>query len=516
MRSWREAQGRYQAKLKEEHIVASTTVLLRDGKVIEADNFGVGDIVAKRPTDLKSIYHWGSVTKTFTSIAILQLRDKGLLKLDDPVVRYVPNFAQVHDSFGKIETITLRDLLTHSAGLRNVSWPWNAGKAWEPFEPPAYAQLEAMFPYTEIEFKPGSKYSYSNLGYAILGEVIEAVSHEPYVGYVDKHIFKPLKMYDSYFNLTPDHLKAFRVQSYAVTDAGALVDQGGDFDTGATVANGGLNAPVGDMIAYVRFLSGAGSEDEYRFVLSRDEHRGPAHQDPALGRRGGGRDLSRPGFPHRRDRNAAIFRSWRVPAAVSHHDHGQPGKPHGLSSRGEHDRPARPQHRDRHHRRHGDPEDLRAWAGREVKMRRNIFAAIAAAGSAPCDGKLRPSPTHRLSPDDLKQVDAIVGSRKMILFGEDAHRLPSIQRAVAQTFRHLVETKHVRLLVFESAWGVEDVLSDFMASDRTTFSGREPFFLNAFASPETAGLLVWIRDWNRAHPEGQSADRRVSARTTRD
>ena len=50
---WREAQGRYQAKLKEEHIVASTTVLLRDGKVIEADNFGVGDIATKRPTDLK-------------------------------------------------------------------------------------------------------------------------------------------------------------------------------------------------------------------------------------------------------------------------------------------------------------------------------------------------------------------------------------------------------------------------------------------------------------------------------
>ncbi|GAA0761020.1 CubicO group peptidase (beta-lactamase class C family) [Erythromicrobium ramosum] len=267
---WNEAQVRYQAKLREEHVVASTTVLLRDGKVIAAANFGVDDITTNRPTDLKSIYHWGSVTKTFTSIAIMQLRDRGLLKLDDPVVRYVPNFGKIYNPYGKIETITLRDLLTHSAGLRNTTWPWNAGKGWEPFEPPSYAQIEAMFPYTEIEFQPGSKYSYSNLGYAVLGQVIEAVSHEPYVAYIDKHIFKPLKMHGSYFNLTPDHLRPYRVQSYAVTDAGALIDQGGDFDTGATVANGGLNAPVDDMIVYASFLSGAGSDDNYRFVLSRD------------------------------------------------------------------------------------------------------------------------------------------------------------------------------------------------------------------------------------------------------
>ena len=268
---WKEAQSRYRAKLAEEHIVASTTVLVRDGRVVEADNFGVTDVAGRRAVDLGAIYHWGSVTKTLTSIAILQLRDKGLLKLDDPVVRYVPAFAQVHDPFGSAQKITLRDLLTHSAGLRNSTWPWAAGKDWEPFEPPSYAQIEAMFPYTEVESAPGTKYSYSNLGYAILGQVIEAVSGEPYVAYIDKHIFKPLKMYDSYFNLTPDHLKSRRVHSYAVTDTGALVDQGAEFDTGATVANGGLNAPVGDMINYVRFLSGSGAEDDYRYVLSRAE-----------------------------------------------------------------------------------------------------------------------------------------------------------------------------------------------------------------------------------------------------
>ena len=105
-----------------------------------------------------------------------------------------------------------------------------------------------------------------------------------------------------------------------------------------------------------------------------------------------------------------------------------------------------------------------------------------------------------LSARDLRQVDRIVGATPLIILGEDSHRLPSIHRLAGQMFRHLVEKRAVRLLVFESAWGVEDALTGFMASDRTTLTGAEPFFLNAFASPETAALLVWIRQWNRAHP----------------
>lgn len=131
-----------------------------------------------------------------------------------------------------------------------------------------------------------------------------------------------------------------------------------------------------------------------------------------------------------------------------------------------------------------------------------FVAALVAFGAAlvPCPGHATTG-AGPLSASELKQIDSIVGSRKQIVFGEDAHRLPSINRLVAQLFRQLVETQNVRVLVFESAWGVEDALADFMSSERTALSGREPFFLNAFASPETAGLLVWIRDWNRAHPQ---------------
>ena len=74
------------------------------------------------------MYHWASITKTLTAIAILQLRDRGRLTLDDPIVRYVPELRQVHDEFGSIDDVTLRMLLSHCAGFQNPTWPYGEGR----------------------------------------------------------------------------------------------------------------------------------------------------------------------------------------------------------------------------------------------------------------------------------------------------------------------------------------------------------------------------------------------------
>ena len=79
--------------------------------------------------DAETAYNWASITKTITAIAILQLRDRGLLSLDDPAVRYVPELRQVHNAYGPIDAITIRHLLTHSAGFRNPTWPWDCDDA---------------------------------------------------------------------------------------------------------------------------------------------------------------------------------------------------------------------------------------------------------------------------------------------------------------------------------------------------------------------------------------------------
>src|ERR1051326_1115279 len=109
-----------------------------------------------------------------------------------------------------------------------------------------------MMPYTEILFPPGSKYSYSNPGIIFLGRVIEKLSGDDFEVYVDKNVLKPLGMTHSYFDVSPYHLVADRSNNYEV-EAGKVTANGLDFDTGITVSNGGLNAPITDMAKTVAF-----------------------------------------------------------------------------------------------------------------------------------------------------------------------------------------------------------------------------------------------------------------------
>jgi CubicO group peptidase (beta-lactamase class C family) len=245
----------YEKGLRENSIVGSSAMIITDGEVIAKNFHGMADLEKNRPVDADTIYHWASITKTLTGIAIMQLRDRGLLRLEDPILKYIPELKQVHDPFGDMSEITLRHLMTHSSGFRSATWPWGGSQPWHPHEPTRWEQLAAMFPYTEILFKPGSKYSYSNPGIIFLGRVIELLSGDDYEVYIDKNIFKPLEMHRSYFDATPYHLLPQRSASYWVRD-GRTKPARFDVDTGITVSNGGLNAPLPDMVKYLNFLSG--------------------------------------------------------------------------------------------------------------------------------------------------------------------------------------------------------------------------------------------------------------------
>ncbi|MEP6787488.1 MAG: serine hydrolase domain-containing protein [Acidobacteriota bacterium] len=259
----------YEQELKRNGVVGSSFVFLRDNKVVTEDFYGSADLEKNQPIDENTIYHWASNTKPFTGIAIMQLRDRGLLKLDDPVTKYLPELRAVHNPFGSMDDITIRHLMTHSAGFRGGTWPWSSGKDWEPFEPTEYSQLVAMFPYTEIRFKPGSKFSYSNPGIIFLGKIIEKLSGDDYEVYIDKNIFKPLEMYRSYFDATPYHLLKYRPHSYYIEN-GKRTEGRFDANTGITVSNSGLNSPLPDMIKYLNFLVGDPSrKDVYDGVLKR-------------------------------------------------------------------------------------------------------------------------------------------------------------------------------------------------------------------------------------------------------
>lgn len=268
-RKWSEARSFFRDHLEEQQMVGGSLGLFRGTEPLAQEFYGWADLDEKRGIDADTIFHWGSITKTLTGIAILQLRDQGLLSLDDPVVDHLPELRAVHNPFGDIRDITIRHVMTHSAGFRASSWPWGGGEPWHPFEPTEWSQLVAMFPYTEIEFEPGSRFSYSNPAIIFLGRIIEELTGDDYEVYVDKNILKPLGMYRSYFDRTPRHLLKYRSNNYYVED-GAPKANGLDFDTGITVSNSGLNAPFSDMAQYVGFLIGKGErQSDYEAILAR-------------------------------------------------------------------------------------------------------------------------------------------------------------------------------------------------------------------------------------------------------
>lgn len=258
----------YKRILQAHGISGSSFMFIHEDKVLAKVFHGLANIDQKRKVNEDTIYHWASITKTLTGIAIMQLRDRGLLKLDDPVIKYIPELRQVYNPFGDNEEITIRHLMSHSAGFRSATWPWKS-KPWHPHEPLHWEQLVAMFPYTEILFKPGSKWSYSNPGIVFLGQIIELLTTDDWEVYIDKNIFKPLEMYRSYFDMTPYHLMRHKCQSYFLKD-GKLNPANPDVNTGITVSNGGLKAPFPDMVKYLNFLMGnPGKQDFYIHVLKR-------------------------------------------------------------------------------------------------------------------------------------------------------------------------------------------------------------------------------------------------------
>jgi CubicO group peptidase (beta-lactamase class C family) len=260
----------YHERLTEARVVGSSLVVIRNGQVLANEFVGTADRERKHAVDQDTIYHWASITKTFTAIGIMQLRDRGRLSLDDPAVKYLPELRAVHDPFGDIGAVTIRRLMSHSAGFRSPTWPWGGDQPWHPFEPTQWSQLVAMLPYTEVEFRPGSRYSYSNPGIIFLGRIIELLSGDDYEVYVDKNILKPLGMSRTYFDRTPYHLLPHRSASYYVTRDGSLRAAPFDVDTGITVSNGGLNAPLGDMVKYLNFLLGQGGPNaDHDVVLKR-------------------------------------------------------------------------------------------------------------------------------------------------------------------------------------------------------------------------------------------------------
>src|SRR5215813_12332610 len=259
-----EFQVAFDKYVQDDSIVGAAYLLVKEGQAREWHSVGMADREGNQPVDQNTIFHWGSITKTLTAVAVMQLRDQHKISLDDSITKYVPELNRIHSDYGPVSQVTLKQLLSHSAGFQGPTWPYREeDKPWQPFEPTEWAQLVAMMPYQELGFKPGSKFSYSNPAFIYLARVIEKVSGLPYETYIQGNILSPLGMTHTYFNLTPTSLAKDRSNNYSVfvdtSGKETIKANGREFDTGITTPNGGLNAPLGDLVRWVTFLTSRNS-----------------------------------------------------------------------------------------------------------------------------------------------------------------------------------------------------------------------------------------------------------------
>src|SRR6201999_4485015 len=99
----------YEAGLKANGIIGSSLAIVRDGKAVLRDDYGLQGKSPNVVIEDSTTYDWAACTKTFTGVAIMQLRDRGLLSLDDPLIKYIPELTAVHDTYGPISAVTIRD-----------------------------------------------------------------------------------------------------------------------------------------------------------------------------------------------------------------------------------------------------------------------------------------------------------------------------------------------------------------------------------------------------------------------
>ncbi|MBB4634206.1 serine hydrolase domain-containing protein [Longimicrobium terrae] len=159
-----------------------------DGRLTHVGTAGVREVPSRAPVDTASVFRIASMTKSFTAVAILQLRDAGLLSLDDPAERYVPELASLRAT-GDAPPITIRHLLSHSAGFPEDN-PWGDQQLAATDEEMS-AMMRAGIPFSTA---PGTSYEYSNFGFAILGRIVANVSGMAYPRYITEHVLRPLGM----------------------------------------------------------------------------------------------------------------------------------------------------------------------------------------------------------------------------------------------------------------------------------------------------------------------------------
>ena len=220
-----------------------------DGELVWVKAAGVQEKTTNTPVTNDTVFRIASMTKSFTAMSILKLRDEGKLSLDDPVSKYIPELANLPYPTSDSPVLTIRHLLTHSEGFPEDN-PWGDRQLAQP-DQTLRAWLKNGIPFST---SPGTTFEYSNYGFAILGQIVAKVSGRPYADYVRDNILKPLGMNSSTFEMTsvPRERIALGYRREDNTYKPEPILAHGSFG-----AMGGLWTTAPDLARYVAFFMSA-------------------------------------------------------------------------------------------------------------------------------------------------------------------------------------------------------------------------------------------------------------------
>jgi CubicO group peptidase (beta-lactamase class C family) len=237
-----EQMATYLANLMDEGNFLGSVLVAQNGDILLNEGYGQANVGAEIPNLPETQFRIGSLTKQFTAAAILKLQEQGLLNVQDPVAKFLPDYPRGNE-------ITIHHLLTHTGGIPNCERRRDLPEVVQ--SPIPLDELIASFSGQPLEFLPGQQYRYSSSGYVVLTKIIEIASGQPYADYLENQILIPANMaYSGYDFLSPDLPNP--AEGYHLTPGGPrpaiLTDS--SWPTGA----GALYSTVGDLYRWDRAL----------------------------------------------------------------------------------------------------------------------------------------------------------------------------------------------------------------------------------------------------------------------
>jgi len=228
-----------------DHKFMGSVLVARDGKTLLDKGYGFANLEWQVPDTPTTKFRIGSITKQFTAASILLLEERGKLKTDDPVKKYMPDAPAAWDK------VTIFHLLTHTSGIPSfTSFPDLPKRQLEAMTP---QQLVDWFRDKPLEFEPGTKWNYSNSGYVLLGYLIEKISGQSYADFVQQNIFTPLGMKDSGYDSNSAIIER-RAAGYAPGKNGP--ENAGFVNMTVPLSAGGLYSTTEDLLRWEQGLFG--------------------------------------------------------------------------------------------------------------------------------------------------------------------------------------------------------------------------------------------------------------------